>query len=149
MSKTLEVFETTAGVTVKKIEDSKGRIQRFASNRQEAISASSYGAYKSHTPANEKFDRGHLQEVETTDQLGFPYNSRTFKNIDSEDKGSEERKRIQNNNQWLGFLSHENTPEDPMKAAEEYQEMVDRLKGVDDPQRQEEIKEDYNIGGSP
>lgn len=153
MSKVLEVFETTRGVKVKKVEASDGRIMRFASEPGQSgatpISPASYGAYKSHTPDNEKFDRGNLKDVETTEGLGFPYNSRTFKNIESEEKGTEARKRIQQNNQWIGFLSHENTPDDPMEAAELYQEMVGRLKDVDDPDRQEEIKRDYNIGGSP
>lgn len=146
MSKTIDVFETTAGVTVKKVEDKNGVIRRFADGTP--ITPSSYGAYKSHEPASERFQRGNLQDIEDTDSLGFPFDSRTFKDIGQYDQGSTARRRIQKNNQWVGFLASEETPDDPFKAAEDYEKMVSELTGVENADRRREIKERYNIGGS-
>lgn len=146
MSKTLDVFETTTGKTVKKVEASDGRIMRFADGKP--INPSEYGAYKSHTPSVEKFQREHLDTIESTDDLGFPFNSRTFRNIEALPGGSAKRKEVQKNNQWVGFLSAEGTPDDPFKAAEEYTKMVAELENAKSEEKRQDIKRDYNIGGS-
>lgn len=146
MAKTLDVFQTTTGTKVKKVEASDGRIMRFADGTP--ITSQSYGAYKSHTPASEKFSRGNLENIEDTENLGFPFDSRTFRTVEAEKPGTEARKKIQRNNQWVGFLASKDTPDDPFEAAEQYQEMVSRLTGIENEDKRREIKEDYNIGGS-
>lgn len=152
MSNVLDVFQTTAGTTVKKVEAKDGRIMHFADG--DPINQQSFASYKSHTPANEFFDRGNLQDIESTDELGEPFNSRSTVPRDKIGKpGTEEYRKNVINNQWIGFLASDKTPDDPMEASDQFQEMVSELDNVDpeadnSEQQRMDIKDQYNIGGS-
>lgn len=147
MSITLEKFQTTKGTTVKKVEAKDGRVMRFADGKP--IKSDSYGAYKSHTPATEKLIRGNLKDIDSIEQLGNEYEYKTTVDTSNYPKGSDGRVEAANRNRWIGFKTSDNTPDDPLEAAKEYEKMKQELKDIDDPERQQEIKEKYNIGGSP
>lgn len=147
MALTIEVFQSTTGKNIKKVEANDGRVMRFADGKP--ISSSSYAAYKSHTVTSERFQRDNLQEIQNTDQLGSPFDSRTMiERGNLGEPGTDEYIQNVRNNQWVGFYASEDTPDDPFKAAEEYEKMVSELTDVKSEQRRQEIKESYNIGGS-
>lgn len=147
MSKTLEKFETTGGTTVKKIEASDGRVMRFADGKP--IKSNSYGAYKSHTPESEWAKRENLQHIDNVKELGNEYQYSTTANIANYDRGSDKRLEAADRNRWIGFRTSDKTPDDDLEAAKQYAQMKQELKDIDNPERQREIKEKYNVGGSP
>lgn len=146
MGKTLEVFETTSGTRVKKVEASDGRVMRFADGKP--IKPRSYGAYKSHKPDTEHFKRGNIQDIDSVDELGNEYKYSSTDNTYGYEVGTDERSESTARNQWVGFLMSEETPDDEMEAAKQYNNMLSDLNGENDPEKQEAIKESYNIGGS-
>lgn len=151
MSKVLESFETTAGKTYKKIEDSLGRTQYRAEGEQGAISQNKFAAAKSHTPEKEIVSRGNqggLENLESLDQLGGEYTAELTRNVNQYERGSDARKKAADVNRWLGFKHSNETPDDEIEAAKQYAEMKDRLEDATTPEEEQDIKRDYNIGGS-
>jgi len=146
MARTLDVFETSAGTKVKKVEASDGRVMRFADGTP--IDSRQYGSYKSHKTDTEKFQRGNLGEVETVSELGFPYDQSGTTNTEAFPKGSDGRERSRQRNAWLGFYQTEDTPDDKMEAARQYSQMVSELKDANTEDEEDEIRQQYNIGGS-
>ena len=149
--KVLDSFVTTSGKEYRKIEDSLGRTQYRADGESGAISQQQFAAAKSHTPEKEIIKRdnlGGLDNLESLDQLGGEYTAELTRNVDAYERGSAERQRAADVNRWLGFKHSPETPDDEIEAAKQYAEMKERLADATTPEEEQEIKRDYNIGGS-
>lgn len=142
----MERFETTAGTTYTKERTDAGNIRHRENGA--FTSAKSFGAGKSHTPTAE-VKRGNIEpsELDRTD-LNKPFDTTGTVPTQPFDDDSFERQQAAEANRFYGFLTSEETPDDRVEAAIEYQEMKRELEESNSPEEDREIKERYGIGGS-
>lgn len=146
--KVAERFETTGGATFQKEQTDSGA--RYRKNGK-FVSQQQYAAGKSHTGEAEYIKRGNKGGIDAVDdiaELGHPYDAELTQNVNAFERGTEARKRAAETNRWLGFKHSEDTPDDPREAAEQYAEMKDELEQATTPDEEQDIKQQYNIGGS-
>lgn len=146
MARTVESIQTTGGATYKKKVDAIGRTYHTREG-EGRVASTSYAAAASHSAPAAAFSRNEF-EPDTVDDLGHPFSAKATVPVDSFERGSAERERAAEANRWLGFRYDENTPDDPVAAAEEYYKMRKELRDADTPEKEREIKETYGIGGS-
>jgi len=150
MARTLETVTTSAGTRYSKKVSSDGR-QYHVKHGSGQVKQQSYAAAKSNTTAVQVLERGNLGGVEALDDvtdLGEEYAAQLTRDVRQYERGSPERKEAADVNRWLGFRYSQDTPDDPIEAAEQYQEMKNRLKEATSERQERDIKRDYNIGGS-
>jgi hypothetical protein len=146
MARTIESFVTTGGNQYEKKQDTAGRTYHVKRG-EGRVEQTSFAAAKSHTGAAEAFARGNF-EPDSLDQLGAPFDATSTDPVNQYDRGSSEREQAADVNRWLGFRYDQNTPDDPLEAAEEYYRMKQELQEADTREEERDIKEQYGIGGS-
>ncbi len=149
MSRTTKVVETSAGTVYKQVVASDGRTMHFKDGTP--VKQQSFAAAASNTKPVQVLKRGNLGGIDSIDdvtELGQEYAATLTRDVRQYPRGSAERKQAADINRWLGFKSAQGTPDDPIEAAEQYEEMKDRLAEAVDEREEREIKRDYNIGGS-
>lgn len=148
MATTINTFTTQAGTRYFKKKDTLDRTY-YVKEGEGRIKPQSYSGAAGHTTAGE-LERGTIDETDLTERTDFsaPYNAASMYPIEAFEEGSEARAQVAEANKFYGFFTAEGTSNDRLEAMREYREMVQRLAETDDPERQEEIKRDYNIGGS-
>ena len=146
MARIQERFETQSGTTFTKEETEAGNV-RYRKNGT-FTSSQSFAASKSHTPTAE-VRRGNTDpsELDRTD-LNKPFDATSYIPTEAFDDDSFEREQVAEANRFYGFLQAEETPDDRVEAALEYQDMVQELDDSNSPEEDREIKERYGIGGS-
>ena len=146
MARIEERFETQSGTTFTKEETDAGNV-RYRKNGT-FTSSQSFAAGKSHTPTAE-VRRGNTDpsDLDRTD-LNKQFDVSMTVPIQQFDEDSFEREQAGEANAFYGFLQAEETPDDRVEAALEYQDMVRELDDSNSPEEDREIKERYGIGGS-
>jgi hypothetical protein len=141
-----ERFETQSGTTFTKEETEAGNV-RYRKNGT-FTSSQSFAAGKSHTPTAE-VRRGNTDpsDIDRTD-LNKPFDATSYIPTEAFDDDSFEREQAAEANRFYGFLQAEETPDDRVEAALEYQDMVRELDDSNSPEEDREIKERYGVGGS-
>lgn len=146
MARIQEQFETQSGTTFTKEETEAGNV-RYRKDGA-FTSAQSFGAGKSHRPTAE-VRRGNTDpsELDRTD-LNKPFDATSYIPTEAFDDDSFDRRQAAEANRFYGFLQAEETPDDRVEAALEYQDMVRELDDSNSPEEDREIKERYGVGGS-
>jgi hypothetical protein len=141
-----ERFETQSGTTFTKEETEAGNV-RYRKNGT-FTSSQSFAAGKSHTPTAE-VRRGNTDssDIDRTD-LNKPFDTTMTVPTQQFDDDSFERKQAAEANRFYGFLQAEETPDDRVEAALEYQDMKRELENSNSPQEDRDIKDRYGVGGS-
>jgi len=147
MAREIESFDTAAGNTFSKREDTAGRTY-YVKEGDGRVSRQSYAAGKSHRPVSE-IKRG-TRSVDdfAPDELGEEWVSDTYFPVEAFDEGTPEREVQRLKNGFVGFANARDTPDDLVAAAVEYDDFLDALEGVKDPRERAEIKERFGVGGS-
>lgn len=110
------------------------------------VSKQTWAAAQSHTPMSE-IKRGNVDpaDVDPAD-LNAPFDADFYEPLG--ERSGEVRERRAEKNRFYGFLAADNTPDDRVAAAVEYERMKRRLERTDDPEQERKIKAAYGIGGS-
>lgn len=154
MADLLNAFRTTAGNEFQKKEDTAGRTY-YVQKGEGRISAKAFsGANQSlsHvvTDSDGRMPR-EIREADTAEALEgateIPFTNDFLMSVEGRADESKSQALRAEGNRFLAFWD-KNDHMDRDRAAKEYIEFRNELKGVDDPEARAIIKSRYNIGGS-
>lgn len=140
-------FETQRGERVSKVETSIGGTLYYSEERGQ-INQTEYSNLSSQRREVRIKQTKEQEQIESTD-LSDTYQAEKTYPIGDLEPGSVERERVKQQNMFVGFLLQDDTPEDRVEAAFEYEEMQQRIRQAGTQDEIEDIKGDYNIGGTP
>ena len=154
MSQLRNAFKTTAGTVFKKVEDKRGTIRYFKDGTP--VKRESWaGANRSleHIVTDDKGDLpADIREAETVADLkeatGIPFDVTRLQAIEAGDT-KPDRVRAEAN-RFIGFWTRQPDlgPEDRKEAADRYINFRNDMRGVEDPEARQIIRDRYNVPGS-
>lgn len=139
-------FETEGGERVSKIKTQRGGDLYYSEERGQ-ISQSEYSSASSQRREVQTFSQKEVDEI-SKNELSERYQATQTGPISDLPPGSVARARQEQKNMFVGFLSKEDTPDDRIEAAKQYEKMVKEIRGAGSEEEIKDIKNDYNIGGS-
>lgn len=143
-------FTTSAGERVSKIQTKQGGTLYYSEQEgqlnQQEFSAKSAQRREVRQFAGKEQEET-LEEIDVND-LSERYQAEQTYPISGIEPGTVGREQIKQQNMFVGFLLQDDTPDDRVKAAMEYEEMTKRLREANTDEKERKIKDEYNIGGS-
>lgn len=140
-------FKTTGGERVSKVETSLGGTLYYSEERGQ-ITQQQYSSLSSQRPEVQAFNQNEVEDIEAED-LSTRYQAEATKQIGDLPPGSIAREKTKQSNMFVGFLLQDDTPNDRVEAVQQYEQMLMRLRKADTEEEIKDIKDDYNIGGTP
>lgn len=145
-------FETQQGERVSKVRTKFGGSLFYSESRGQ-INQQQYSSLSSQRPEVQMergIQAGRLEREDIDiDRLSKQYQSEQTFPIGDLEPGSIEREELKQSNMFIGYLLDDETPDNRLDAIREYEEMTQRIRNADSDSEIEDIKGDYNIGGTP
>lgn len=140
-------FETQTGEEVSKVRTRRGGVLYY-SEREGQISQQEFSSKSSQRREVKLFSTKEIEDIQDT-ELSNRYQAEQTFPIGDIEPGSVDREKLKQQNMFVGFLLQDDTPDNRAEAVKEYEEMQKRLREADTQDEIKDIKEDYNIGGTP
>lgn len=140
-------FETQTGEQVSKVRTRKGGVLYY-SEVEGQINQQRFSTKSSQRREVNLFRTKDIEDIEST-ELSDRYQTEQTYPIGDLEPGTIDRERVKQQNMFVGFLLQDDTPDNRVEAVREYEEMQQRLRQAESRDEIEDIKGDYNIGGTP